>query len=135
MKTRKKAKLKVRKDVLFMRTEDGGLYMDRKYVDLYDVFLYEGVEHMIIGYGMCDAKDELLALKNGVTGREKIGIPISIIRDKVAEFKADDKFIAYVTHEDYGTPTPKVFDIATGREPYPIRFETSWNKIVNKTIS
>lgn len=121
--------MKVRSDILFIRKGDGGKYSEHKYVDLFDVFLYEDVEHMLIGFGLNDAGRSMLAIRNDGIDRPYVSIPMTYINDKVAEFKADDKLVAYIMHKNYhGYRGVKLFDIATGREPYPKRFETSWNK-------
>jgi hypothetical protein len=124
--------MKGKKDVNFIRNGSSEPFMDTIFVDIYDVFIYDGKEHMIIGYGMCDAADELLTLRNDGEGRPYVGIKIADLRDKVAEYKASDKFLAYILHKHWGTREIAMFDIATGRSPYPKQFERNWTSHINK---
>jgi hypothetical protein len=127
--------MKTRADIDYFLRKGGTGLMDHKYTDIYDIIIIDGVEHLCIGVGLGDAKDELLFWAESHDGesRKVVGIPISEIRDRIPEFKADDKFVFFLTHPEYGIYHPDVFGIGTGRIDYPTKFNKKFTRKQEKT--
>jgi hypothetical protein len=124
--------MKTRKDInYFIRTEPGTA-ADPMYADIYDVFLYDGKELMVMLPGIGDAKHQILCFYETEDARVHIPVTYEELRHIIPVFKADDKFIAYITHPLFGVHERNLFDVAMDRKPYPKGFEKRWDKFLEK---